>query len=467
MDTVFLSLLNRSMAAGWLILAVVALRLPLKKAPRWITAALWGLVAVRLICPFSFESRFSLLPRADAIPPAALTAKHPAVGSGSSFLDPSLSESLAPQEIASVNPLQVLLFAASLLWIAGMLVMLLYALVSSLRLGRRVREAVRLRDNLWVCDHIPTAFIRGVLRPRIYLPSTMKEADRTCVVLHEQAHLKRRDPLWKSLGFLLLAVYWFHPLLWLAYSLLGRDIELACDERVLRECGPEIKRPYASALITYSVSRRKTAGIPLAFGEAGVKARVSHVLRYRKPALWISIAAVAACIVTAVCLLTNPAANLRDILDENGFTLVRQVQREVTLSIPREARMAAAAGGAFSEDEVVVCRTDTTSIYLERVRPAEKDGEPVSVVFNMSYRLPSGGTILLPYQKNENGSFSDCVSPQSTALDEEGRAYPDAVYLGSSGPERQFMLYVAADVWQAAAGTIRLRLSCNELTYAK
>ncbi len=123
--------------------------------------------------------------------------------------------------------------------------------------------------------------------------------------------------------------------------------------------------------------------------------------------------------------------------------------------------------GAFSEDEVVVCRTDTTSIYLERVRPAEKDGEPVSVVFNMSYRLPSGGTILLPYQKNENGSFSDCVSPQSTALDEEGRAYPDAVYLGSSGPERQFMLYVAADVWQAAAGTIRLRLSCNELTYAK
>lgn len=160
------------------------------------------------------------------------------------------------------------------------------------------------------------------------------------------------------------------------------------------------------------------------------------MLRYRKPALWISIAAVAACIVTAVCLLTNLAANLRDILDENGFTLVRQAQREVTLSIPREARMAAAAGGAFSEDEVVVCRTDTTSIYLERVRPAEKDGEPVSVVFNMSYRLPSGGTILLPYQKNENGSFSDCVSPQSTALDEEGRAYPDAVYLGSSGPER-------------------------------
>ena len=262
METVFLSLLNRSMAAGWLILAVVALRLPLKKAPRWITAALWGLVAVRLICPFSFESRFSLLPRADAIPPAALTAKHPAMGSGSSFLDPSLSERLAPQEIASVNPLQVLLFAASLLWIAGMLSMLLYALVSSLRLGRRVREAVRLRDNLWVCDHIPTAFIRGVLRPRIYLPSTMKEADRTCVVLHEQAHLKRRDPLWKSLGFLLLAVYWFHPLLWLAYSLLGRDIELACDERVLRECGPEIKRSYASALITYSVSRRRTAGIP-------------------------------------------------------------------------------------------------------------------------------------------------------------------------------------------------------------
>lgn len=116
---------------------------------------------------------------------------------------------------------------------------------------------------------------------------------------------------------------------------------------------------------------------------------------------------------------------------------------------------------------MVVCRTDTTSIYLERVRPAEKDGEPVSVVFNMSYRLPSGGTILLPYQKNENGSFSDCVSPQSTALDEEGRAYPDAVYLGSSGPERQFMLYVVADVWQAAAATIRLRLSCNELTYAK
>ena len=310
MEAVFLQLLNMSITAGWIVVAVVLLRFLLKKAPRALTVVLWAFVAIRLLCPISFESGLSLIPSAEPVPQSILTSDTPAIHSGipalNSTVNPILSEALAPQVGDSANPMQVLAFAASVLWIAGMAAMLLYTAISYLRIRRSVREAAPLRENIWLCDHISTPFILGVFRPRIYLPSELAEEDAAYVIAHEQAHLRRRDHLWKPLGFLLLTVYWFHPLLWVAYVLLCRDIEAACDEKVLRTLGEESKKPYSYALIRCSVPRKRIAACPLAFGEVDVKARVKSVLSYKKPAFWIICISAGACIVAAVCLLTNP-----------------------------------------------------------------------------------------------------------------------------------------------------------------
>lgn len=318
MDTIFLNLLNRSITAGWLVLAILVLRLLLRKAPKAITVFLWALVGFRLICPFSFESVLSLVPSAETIPARILYAQSPAIDSGISVLNaainPILSETFRPEPVVSINPLQIITGLASVIWLAGMAAMLLYTIFSYLRIHRKVREAVPLRDNLLLCDHIDTPFIFGVIRPKIYLPSNIRQQDLAYVIAHEQAHLMRHDHWWKPLGFLLLTVYWFHPLLWVAYVLLCRDIELACDEKVIREMGEQIKKPYSNALINCSVSRKAIAACPLAFGEGDVKKRIQSVLHYQKPALWVVIAAVVLCAILAVGFLTNPKTSLPDDL---------------------------------------------------------------------------------------------------------------------------------------------------------
>lgn len=310
MEAVFLKILNMGITAGWIVLAVIALRLLLKKAPKWITVLLWGLVGLRLIFPFSLESVFSLIPSAETVPADILYTDTPAIHSGVSVLNtavnPVISDSLAPAAGASVNPMQVIAFAASIIWIAGIAGMLVYTVVSGLRIRRRVREAVPLRENILLCDHVDTPFVFGVLRPRIYLPAAMNEQDIEYVIAHEKAHLKRHDHMWKPLGFLLLTIYWFHPLLWIAYILLCRDIELACDEKVIREMGAENKKPYSDALINCSIPRRMIAACPLAFGETNVKGRVKSVLNYKKPAFWIIVVAVISCVIASICFLTDP-----------------------------------------------------------------------------------------------------------------------------------------------------------------
>lgn len=310
MEAVFLKVLNMSLTATWLALAVIVLRLVLKKVPKALMVALWGLVGIRLCCPFSFESALSLIPSPEPIPQDIVYADIPAIHSGIPFLNdtinPILSGSMAPNVGDSVNPMQVVTFVASAVWAVGICLMLLYMAVSFLSVRAKVREAALLKEIIWICDSIGTPFILGIVRPRIYLPSSLGEKDTEYVLAHERAHLKRKDHWWKPLGFLLLALHWFNPILWIAYVLLCRDIEVACDEKVLREKGVEIKKPYSEALINCSVPRRSIAACPLAFGEVGVKERVKKVLNYKKPAFWIIIAAVIALIVTAVCLLTDP-----------------------------------------------------------------------------------------------------------------------------------------------------------------
>ena len=338
MAAVFLKLLNLSISASWLVLAVLVLRLVSKRSPKWMNVLLWGIVALRLVLPFSVESALSLIPSAETVSPAVVQFDPaPTITSGVEFIDnavnPSLSESFAAAPLASVNPLYVWTYLAGWVWLIGLGVMLLYALVSYLRLRRRVSVSLPIRDRIYLCDAISSPFILGVVKPHIYLPSGLDEVQRQNVLAHEQAHLARRDHWWKPLGFALLAVYWFNPVLWLAYTLLCRDIELACDERVIRTMDESAVKTYSTVLLACSMPRKAVITCPLAFGEVGVKERVKNALHYKKPAFWVVAASVAVCVVVAVCFLTNPptdtdAAGLvgfhreqvtyADVTDESG-----------------------------------------------------------------------------------------------------------------------------------------------------
>ena len=338
MAAVFLKLLNLSISASWLVLAVLVLRLVSKRSPKWMNVLLWGIVALRLVLPFSVESALSLIPSAETVSPAVVQFDPaPTITSGVSIIDnavnPSLSEHFAAVPTMSVNPLYVWTEIAGWVWLIGLGVMLLYALVSYLRLRRRVSVSLPVQDHIYLCDAISSPFILGVVKPHIYLPSGLDEVQRQNVLSHEQAHLARRDHWWKPLGFALLAVYWFNPVLWLAYALLCRDIELACDERVIRTMDESAVKTYSTVLLACSMPRKAVITCPLAFGEVGVKERVKNALHYKKPAFWVVAASVAVCVVVAVCFLTNPptdtdAAGLigfhrervtyADVTDENG-----------------------------------------------------------------------------------------------------------------------------------------------------
>ncbi len=309
MSELFLQLVNMSISAGWLVLAVLVLRLILKKAPKWTHVLLWALVAVRLVFPFSWESALSLIPSAETISPTIMTDPSPTIHSGipslNSAVNPILTETFAPTEVTSANPLQILVPMLSVIWLTGIAALLLYTLFTYLRLRSRVRTAVLLRENIYQSEAVTSPFVLGIIKPRIYLPFAMT-GDAEHIIAHEQAHIRRRDHWWKPLGFLLLTVYWFNPLIWLAYVLLCRDIELACDEKVIKELGTEQRADYSQVLLQCGISRRTIAACPLAFGEVGVKARIKSVLHYKKPAFRIIAAALVVCAATAVCFLTDP-----------------------------------------------------------------------------------------------------------------------------------------------------------------
>ncbi len=310
MTDIFLGFLNRSLAAGILILAVVLVRLVFKKAPRWLLCALWALAAVRLVCPVSIESVLSLIPSAEPVQPEIIVSAQPAITSGipavDAIVNPPLAAAFTPSPAQSANPLQIWTFVAACVWLAGIAALLLYAAISALRLRLRVRTAVRLEGKVYQSEFVSSPFILGVIRPRIYLPFGLEAGAQAMVLAHERAHLRRGDQLWKPLGYLILTAYWFNPLCWLAYILFCRDIEAACDEKVVRELGEGCKAAYSRALLACSVPRKLIMACPLAFGETGVKSRIKSVLNYKKPAFWLVLAAVIASVAVAVCFLTDP-----------------------------------------------------------------------------------------------------------------------------------------------------------------
>ena len=299
MSAVFLKILNMSISASWIAMIVLVLRLCLKRAPKWWNVLLWGLVAVRLMLPFSVESALSLLPRAEVVRPAVIAPSVPGEAA------PMIGGATAVASDTAASSLSVWTILGWV-WLFGVLVLVLYTLVSTLRLRHQVREAVRLRGNIYQSEQVASPFVLGILRPRIYLPYHMDSREAQHVLAHEQAHLRRGDHFWKPLGFLLLTIHWFNPLIWLSYAMLCRDIELACDETVIQDLGCEQRADYMQALVACSVNRRRIAVCPLAFGETGVKERVKSVMNYKKPTLWVMLLALALCVVLAGCFLTDP-----------------------------------------------------------------------------------------------------------------------------------------------------------------
>lgn len=337
----FVGSLNLAVAASWLIVVLLLLRPLLKKlAPKWVLCALWALVAVRLVCPVALQSDLSVYRLAgDAVQssgqvtyfqdtgfcgdvryrPATLlpgvSAETPSSTPDSTVPDATTAADAIPQPQTPARSVDMNL--PSILWAVGIYVMLMLALAGYLSLQEDVAASIPLEGNVYLCDSIKSPFILGMFRPRIYLTSGMDEAARVCVLRHERAHLRRGDHLWKPLGFLLLAVYWYNPLVWAAYILFCRDMELACDEQVIRDMAAEERATYSQALLDCSRGRHWVAACPLAFGEVGVKTRVKAVLWYKKPAFWAVLAAVVVCAVVAVCFLTNPKGTENEESDQS------------------------------------------------------------------------------------------------------------------------------------------------------
>ena len=385
MNELFLKIINMSISASWLVLAVLILRFVLKKAPKWINVLLWGIVAIRLICPFSFESPLSLIPSAETIPLNIGMDSTPTINSGISAINnavnPIISQSNTPMAGASINPLQITIGIYEYIWIFGMIALALYTAISYWRLHRKVDTAVRYKDNIFQSENVSFPFVLGIIKPRIYLPFKMNGQYLEYVVAHEQAHICRKDHWWKPLGFLLLMIHWFNPLMWLAYVLLCRDIELACDEKVIKELGNEQRGDYTQALVACSVNRRMIAACPLAFGEVSVKERVKSVMNYKKPAFWVIIISVIVCVGVAVCFLTNPKQDsytLRIVVPAGSQEKFVYTDEEVS-TIRNSIKIW--SGDGLGDTEVILSpvnkttETRYTATYLTHGMPVEFDAE--------------------------------------------------------------------------------------------
>jgi len=339
MSELFLSVLNRSLTASYVILFIIIIRLLLKKAPKVISYALWGVVAFRLIIPFSFESMFSLMPRNTntvPIPHDIIYQQSPKINSGLDVVDSLVNESLpAPAIGASVNPLQIYIEIGAYFWILGIMILLIYSLVSGILLKRQLRSAELIEQNIFEAKNLKTPFVLGLLRPKIYLPVGFNDKERSYILLHEQTHINRKDHIIKMLAFLVLSVHWFNPFVWIAFMLMSMDMELSCDERVLKEMNEDIKKPYANSLLSLATGRHILNGSPLAFGEGNVKGRIKNVLNYRKPPFWIIVFALAIAAVVSIGLLTNPKEQKPIFNEENSvsYEFIQLVNGEVQYTV--------------------------------------------------------------------------------------------------------------------------------------
>ncbi|MBR3837771.1 MAG: hypothetical protein IKJ74_06460 [Clostridia bacterium] len=440
MSEFFLRILNMSISASWIVLAVLLLRLPLKKAPKWITVLLWGIVAVRLICPFTARSVMSLIPSAEPVSLQIATDPAPQIHTGIAFfnnaVNPVIEGSLAPTPEASVNPLQILIPLISALWACGVAAMLLYTAISFFNLKRKIGTAVLLRDGIYQSEAISSPFVLGIFKPVIYLPFSILPRDAENVIAHERAHIQRKDHLIKPIGFLILSLHWFNPLMWLGYVLLCRDIELACDEKVIKGLTREERADYSQSLLTCSTHRRAVAACPLAFGEVSVKERVRSVLSYKKPAFWIIAAALLVCAVLAVCFLTDPPSDEVSVPGDRYYLLIgAEGVTSIEVSTPNSGGGCVNANGtSFEKGEKVWLEwldgfTDLRGVTITAM------GKNGTVLYGLS--IPAGIS---------QGEMVDLVSGDGWLLAPEGYLPSLSQTGGADAPETVVLSPVTVDL---------------------
>ena len=484
METLFLKLVNMSITASWLVLAIIAVRLVFKKAPKWILCLLWALVAFRLICPFSIESAMSLIPTAEPLPQEIIYTAEPQIHSGVPVIDhavnPMLESSMTPAELTSANPTQIWSFILSQVWILGMVLMFAYTVVSYLLLKRKVATAIPLEKGIKQSEYVDSPFVLGIIRPIIYLPFDMAEEDMAYVIAHEKAHIHRRDHWWKPFGFLLLSIYWFNPLLWVAYILLCRDIEAACDEKVIRDMEKDERRAYSTALLNCSIHRRRIAACPLAFGETGVKARVKSVMNYKKPAFWVILITLVVSIIVAICFLTNPKTEEEDtsgydliemVTSQNGYVILSQERTKINLVIEKSKLPEdcyTLKGHSFEVMEVNPYQTFADNkLYLKHVGIDEERSEYLRFTFAFQTDPLEKENLLLPYDVDVAGNGFVCnVEVNRGEVWDNQKTYEKAAYFEPETNGEGFCVLVKKEVCEAAGHHIAFMLNdMNRLTY--
>lgn len=487
MSRIFSDVLQMSIVAAWMIPIVMVFRLLLKRAPKWVNLVLWGLVGLRLVCPFVPESRFSLMPklpilsgylygnmignsagnafRADTlqsgtnfsnnISQTALDGSMGAAGSGMGGVFGITGSGMGAFGIGVWRIPERLLSIFTILWLAGVILFTGYAVYSYVRVRRQVAEAMWLRENLWICDEVKSPFILGLHKPKIYLSSSMDEAQYPYVIAHEQAHLKRGDQWWKPLGFLILAIHWFNPFVWAAYILFCSDLELACDESAVKKLNPQERKDYSYALLSCSMQRRLVTVCPLAFGEVGVKKRVKEVLNYKKPSFWILLAAVVVCVIVAVCFLTNPKDGTTVVLTNEAGNSEADAATNAALEqaaakqeeVEQLKESLAAQQESLAEGLDTAKQENTTGIYVEN---SSYSGFFAAKGYVAYAQMEMGGTSIFlvsdgSYQDGDHTYAISCdvyrvgadAAPEKLgSLESGGTAYPlssgaDGIYVTS------------------------------------
>ncbi len=412
MNELFVRILNVGITGSWITLGVILLRPLLKKAPRWVVCLLWAVVALRLLLPIEVYSPISLQPSAQVIPTDIATAVEPAINSGiaavNDVVNPVLTEIAQPQQ----NNLERLLSLGVKVWLGGIGLMLLYSLIAYFRMLHQVRVKVGIQKRVYICDDISSPFILGVLLPKVYLPSELSAEQQTDVLAHEFAHLKRRDHWWKPLGFFLLCVYWFNPLFWVAYILLCRDIEQACDEKVIATMNPEEKSHYAQTLLQCSVRRYMVAACPVAFGEMGVKQRIKGILYYKNPGFWVVLLSLVVCIVVAVCFLTDPLPCKHDygelILSDPGCTETGRTKLSCKKCDHSYVRRTPEIAHSYEDGDVLTQPTCTSTGVRSRV--CVDCGHTITAEIEMTAHIPGEYTVTVPSTCSKEGEAATCCT---------------------------------------------------------
>ena len=411
LENAFIRVLDMSKTASIVIAVVLVARLLLKKAPKWISYALWAVVLLRLICPFSIEAPISVVPPMETVSAEIVDAALPKF-EFETITDQQINQQIVattPQDMPytqvgrSLEPTQWL----SAIWLVGIAVMLIYSAVSYIKLRRRLVEAALLRGNIYLADRISSPFVMGVVRPKIYMPSDIGESEREYIILHEQCHIRRFDHIVKVLGFAALCVHWFNPLAWLAFVLAGKDMEMSCDEAVIETLGSEIRADYSASLLGLATGRRLIAGIPLAFGEGDTRGRIRNLAKWKKPVVWVVIIAVVICAVLAMCLLTDPV-DKGDLLiaktREHGAEFSAVYEMELGKAVKSGSVVAEIwANGECRQSIPVSFTAEDTELGIS-MRLRKEDTKYVGVEIEVD-PAPSAGSLITYFPIPEYGEY--------------------------------------------------------------